>query len=120
MPAAKRNLAIEQFATFTKRLIWRDSKKRPINLTGWTAKLQMRANAGSNTVLLELSTENGGIVIDPLKGIIDLILTDEQTGALTFAAAVYDLVLTAPGAPVGQAHRLIEGKVLVSPGVTRA
>lgn len=116
MPAAKKNLSIEQYATFFKRLTWRDVKKRPINLTGWTAVLQMRTNAASPDVLFELSTANGRIVIDPLKGVIDLSITDEDTGSLAFSSAAYDLSLYAPG---GQRYRLIEGKVLVSPGVTR-
>lgn len=120
MPAAKRNLQIEQFATFRKVLTWRDAKKRPINLTGWTAVLQMRSAASSDIVLFELSTANGGIVIDPLKGQITLHITNEQTAALGFTAAVYDLLLTAPGGAAGDGIRLIEGKVIVSLGVTRA
>jgi hypothetical protein len=96
MAAIKKSLTIEQYSTFKARFTWLDKNKRAINLTGYTAVMQMRDAVGS-PVLLELS------------------LTDEETGALTFKSAIYDLVLISA---TGQATRLLEGKVTVSPGVT--
>lgn len=116
MQAAKLNLAIQQGATFRKRLVRRNEKGKPINLTGFTAKLQARLNHGDTTTLFELSTENGGVVITPLTGTIDLYISDEVTATFGFPGCVYDLMLYAPN---GDALRLCEGKVSVSPGVTR-
>ena len=47
MQAAKLNLTIKQGATFRKRLVWRGSNKKPINLTGYTAKMQARSVYGN-------------------------------------------------------------------------
>lgn len=113
--AAKLNLTIEQHSTFYKRLVWRDKNKRPINLTGYSAVLHIRDTVNAATTLLEMTTVNGRIVITPLTGIVELKLTDEETGALTFKNAVYDLVVESAA---GEKYRLTEGKVVVSPGVT--
>ena len=116
MQAAKLNLSIQQGATFRKRLVRRNDKGRPINLTGYTAKLQARTSHSDPVVLFELSTENSGIVITPATGVIDLYISDEETATFVFTACIYDLVLYAPD---GDAYRLCEGKVTLSLGVTR-
>lgn len=114
MPAAKLNLTVEQGATFVKRLIWRDSKKRPINLTGYTAKMQVRETASATSAaLFELSTSNGRINL-PGNGVIELRLTVAET--FDVSPGVYDLVLFAPN---GDQYRLIQGRMTVSAAVTQ-
>lgn len=113
MPAAKLNLTVEQGATFVKRLVWRDKAKRPISLSGYTAKMQIRESASSATVLFELSTANGRISM-PGSGVIEMTIAVADT--FNVKNGVYDLMLYAPS---GQQIRLVEGKVVVSPGVTR-
>lgn len=113
MPAAKLNISIEQGATFSKRLVWRDKNKRPVPLTGYTAKMQVRPSATSATVILELSTANGRITF-PGAGVIQLDVAANDTDAIT--SGVYDLKLYAPS---GQEIRFIEGKLTVTPGVTK-
>lgn len=89
----------------------------PINLTGYTARMQIRAAAGSPTVLLEINTTTGGIAIAGTTGTIARTITGVQTSAMTFANAVYDLILTAAdGVTV---TRLAEGAVTVEPAVTQ-
>jgi hypothetical protein len=115
MSALKLNLTFEQGAEYSKRLVWRDKNKRAVDLTGYTALLQVRDKVGG-TVLVEMSTENGGITLGGKAGTIQLKLTPAQTAALTFQSAVYDMYLY-----VGDesAIRLIEGAVKLSPAVTR-
>lgn len=113
MAAAKLNLTIEQGTTFEKRLTWRDKNKRPVSLTGYTARMQIRPSVAATEVILELSTSNGRIVIGA-SGTIDLKLTPAETSALK--AGVYDLELTDAS---GRVTRLIEGKLNLSPEVTR-
>jgi hypothetical protein len=113
MPAAKLNISIEQGATFTKRLVWRDKNKRPVPLTGYTAKMQVRPSATSANVILELSTANGRITF-PGPGVVQLDVAANDTDAIT--SGVYDLKLYAPS---GQEIRFIEGKLTVTPGVTK-
>lgn len=115
MPAAKLNLTVEQGVTFSKRLVWRDPKRRPVNLNGYTAKMQIRSNSTSDQVLFELSTENGRITM-PGNGVIQLSISVADT--FEVAGGSYDLVLFAPGDNAEQ-YRLIQGKVVVSPAITR-
>lgn len=113
MPAAKLNLTIEQGTTFTKSLTWRDKNKRPVPLTGYTARMQIRPSAASSEVILELSTDNGRIVLSP-AGVIKIDLSPADTSALK--TGVYDLEMTDGN---GRVTRLIEGKITVSLEVTR-
>ena len=113
MAAAKLNLTIEQGTTFAKRLTWRDKNKRPVPLTGYTARMQVRPTAASAEIITELSTANGRITLGEL-GVIQLNLTASETSALK--AGVYDLEMTDGD---GRVTRLIEGKINVSPEVTR-
>ena len=116
MPA-KLNLKIYQRATFRRRIVWKDGRSRPVNLTGYTARLQIRESASSPAVLLELSTSNGRINLTPTAGIIELYVSDEDTTAITsWSKAVYDLLMFASN---GEQIRLLEGNVTVSPGVTQ-
>lgn len=110
MPAAKLNLQVEQNATYKKRLIWRDKNRRPINLSGYSALMQVREGYGTEPVLYELSTENGKISLNA-GGIIDLHIPAEDTKSIQ--AGVYDILLTASD---GTVIRLAQGKLLVSPG----
>lgn len=65
----------------------------PIDLANYTARLQMRPQLTSSTVLLELTTANGGIIIDNILKTITISITAAQTQALTFSNAVYSMEL---------------------------
>jgi hypothetical protein len=65
----------------------------PIDLTGYTGRLQIRPTVTSSTVLLELTTQNGGILIDNNLKTITVLITAQQTQELSFASAVYSLEL---------------------------
>ena len=113
--AATRNIGIDQYATFTIGIGYKDAQGDPVDLTGYTAAMQIRDSAA--VVLLSLSTTptaNGSVLtVTPLTGTIDVTITDEDTATLT--NGVYDLVITDGS---GNKTRLIEGKVVVNPGVT--
>lgn len=85
------------------------------DLTGYSAKLQVRSAPNSAVVLLELSTVNGGISLNPATGEITLLATALQTSAFTWQQGVYDLLLISP---TGFVTRLAQGKVSVVPEVT--
>ena len=96
MVAGKLNLVMEQGATFSYPLTVSDATV-PRNLTGYTARMQLREDVDSTTVLLSLTTENGRIIIAPNQvtdpGELTLLVTAVDTAALTFDSAVYDLEL---------------------------
>ncbi len=116
MAAGKLKLLIEQGATFRKRLLWSAGDPAlPVDLTGWTARMQLRSAVNSPTVIHELTTANGGIALGGVAGTIDLYISEAITAAL-LADGVYDLELVAPG---GDVTRLLKGMFKVSLEVTR-
>jgi hypothetical protein len=63
---------IHKNADFELRLIWKQSDGTPMDLTGMTGRIQFRLEEGA-PVLLELTTENGGITLGGTAGTIDLL-----------------------------------------------
>lgn len=114
MPAAQKNLVIEQYASYEKKFVWRNKLKRAYNLTGYAAKMQVRLPEGGE--IITLSTENGRIVLGGVAGSITLLLTPAETGPLNFTTASYDLKLIAPD---GKHTRLLQGKITLSKGQTQ-
>jgi hypothetical protein len=116
MPASIYNLNIEQGATFTRTITWKDSTGAAVNLTGYTARMQIRERVDSATALVSL-TQASGIALGGSAGTITLTITSALTDALpNMKKGVYDLELVSSG---GIVTRLIQGEVVVSPQVTR-
>lgn len=88
----------------------------PVDLSGWTAASQIRANKASATVLLDMSnyvvlTSGGDVTVTlPAAATVGL-----ETGGLT--RGVWDLELTQTVG--GRVVRLVEGNVSISQDVTR-
>jgi hypothetical protein len=108
------NITVYKGTTFTLAPIWKIGGYA-VNLTGYSAKMQVRA-ATDASVLVELSTDNGKIVITPALGKLTLTLTAAQTTALTSGKYFYDLNLTASDATV---TKILEGVFLVNESVTQ-
>lgn len=87
----------------------------PMNLAGYTARLQVRSLPSSPDAVLTLTTENGGISITALTGFVQVHATATQTGAIDEGTYVYDIEIV-NGSIV---TRLAQGQVIVSPQVTR-
>ena len=116
MTAAVYNLYIEQGATFQKTLTWKDSSGTPINLTGYTSRMQFRRSAASADALYTASTTNGDITLGGSAGTIAIAIDATDTAAFDFGCAAYDLEVESAG---GIVYRLLEGGVEVSLEVTR-
>lgn len=114
MRPGKYNLVIYQGSTFRKTFYYKPGGVAA-DLTGYTARCQIRETIASVTDLVELTTENGGITITALEGKIELLITATATAALTFTTAVYDIELI-NGTEV---IRLVGGKVTLDKEVTR-
>lgn len=117
MVAAVHDITIEQGATFQLSLIWKASTGTPINLTGYTARMQVRRKYNSDLPLLSFTTENGAITLGGVAGTINVsglaTLTDDLPAP---APGVYDLEMIGP---TGLVTRLVQGGVYISPEVTR-
>jgi hypothetical protein len=112
MSAATHNLIVERGATWAQQLIWKDSGGTPIDLTGYSARLQVRPRSGGN-VLVSL-TSGSGITLGTTNGTIDLTISAGATSLLPAGSYRYDLELVT-GTTV---TRLIEGLFTVSAEIT--
>jgi hypothetical protein len=88
---------------------------KPMDLIGVTGRMQIRDKLTSETVILELTTENGGIIIDTDNYTITIVVTATQTTLLTFSSAVYSLELI-NGATVTP---FIQGTISLEKEITR-
>ena len=119
MSAGKYNFIIEQGTTFTLELQYKDSNSVPVDLTGYTGRMQIRPTIGSPTSYLTLSSsvqpDGTGITFPtPVSGTINLYISAISSSQLTFDQGVYDLEI-ATGSTV---TRLIQGNVQLSKEVT--
>ncbi|MDA1012807.1 MAG: hypothetical protein O3C12_09130 [Proteobacteria bacterium] len=131
MLAGVYNITIEQGSTFG-RLISVEQPDLAADPTGQTfenysleshtARMHIRRTVESSVIMLALTTENGGIAVNPnLSGNngrnneLSLSITAEQTGALT-TSGVYDLEIISAGNAVS---KVIRGDIVLIPEVTR-
>ena len=114
----KYDFTIKQGVKFTKSVYWKDSTNNPYDLTGYSARMMLRKNYDSD-VIIELSTVNGRIVLDPLVGKVELELSDIETAGLSHEdfPCVYDLEVIDSGDVV--IKRLIEGRIKLAREATK-
>lgn len=114
MTPGKYNMICPQGATFAKQLTYTIDDVA-VNLFGYTARMQVREKYTSKTAAVTLTTENGGIELGGSAGTIDLYISDESTSQISPKEYVYDIELISSG----EVYRLLEGKFIVTPEVTR-
>ena len=96
-------------------LTWKDSTGSPVNLTGYTARMQVRTNYEAEDTLVSLTSSGGDITLGGALGTIAVTIAASVTQGLQLDEAVYDLELV-NGATV---TRLIQGRAIISREVTR-
>jgi len=116
MTAGAYTIVIEKGATYpTDPMTWKDSSGNAIDLTGYTARLQMR-EIDNVALILTLTTENGGITLGGTAGTIVLNISAATTSAITQSDGIYDLEVVSSS---GTVTRLLEGSVQFRAEVTR-
>lgn len=129
MSAGIYNITIEQGADWRLYFVWKDVLGEPRNLTGWSARMQIRDNYGAKTPLLDLSSANGSITIGDESGTVSIVVSSELTQSVKVkpidliwqdgkegVSFVYDLEMIDPE---GVVKRLLQGAVFFVPEVTR-
>lgn len=112
------NLIILQGATFTHRIVWETKDGLPIDITGFTARMQIREYYDSTNVIYSMTSDPiHGIMIDGVKGQIDLNIPATDTDEFTFDIAKYDLELVRT--EDGLVIRLMQGSISLSYEITR-
>ena len=110
--SAKYNLVCDQATTFNFQFqIKNDST--PWDLTGYSGTMTIKPFSNSTTTTLVASTANGSMVLGTTNGRVTVSFTATDTN-ITPSRYVYDIVLTS-GVTV---TRILEGKFIVTPGVT--
>lgn len=115
MIPGKYNMVCPQGSTFNQELTYTINTLN-VNLSGYIAKMQIREKHTSTSALLTLTTENGGIVLGGSNGTISINIPSSTTTGFIAKEYVYDLELTSSNNTV---TRLIEGKFIVTPEVTK-
>ena len=118
MTAGTYNITIEQGADWAMTLsLYTDSDKTtPKDISGYTARMQIRETKSSPTVIKELTTGGSGITIGGTDdNEVSLVISSSDTSLFDFLTAYYDLELVSGGV----VSRLMEGTVALSKEVTR-
>jgi hypothetical protein len=117
MNVANYPITIHQGATYTLTLTWRENGN-PVDLTNWSARMQVRRRHKDETAWISLtSAPGGGIVLGGPAGTISIRIEAAATAALPAPqTGVYDLELEHTD---GTVRRILEGIVRVTPEVTR-
>lgn len=123
VPAAEVNITIEQGADFDKTWTYYSgatSSTTPVDLTGATAKMQIRRVLGDPSAVLSISTtpnaNDSKIVLGDAAGTIRVFIDYVDTAAMVGDDGVYDLEITYSG---GVRERFIKGTVTISKEVTK-
>ena len=117
MAAGNYDILIEQGATFLFNITYKNSAGTPINLTGYTARMQVRQKYSSPTTLLSFTSAGGNIVLGGAAGTIAVTGSADATAGVAPCCGVYDLELISPS---GIVTRLVSGVANITPEVTRA
>lgn len=112
MPAAVYNLRVEQGATYTKVFRILDEAGDPIDLTVYTARMQIRTEHAAATAVADL--ESPSEITLTADGYLTITIPASTTAAMT-RHGVYDLELVL-GSVV---ERALKGAVFLDPEVTR-
>lgn len=117
------NITIYQNATLSLVFVWtagvcccqgtQGATAQPVDITGYTAVLQMRNYAGAGSTLLYDASSN--LVLGGTAGTITLTIPAGTTGGFGWYSGVYDLILTSSQ---GVATPLLTGTVTVTTSVS--
>ena len=123
MAAGIYNFTIEQGATFTREFKYKNSEGIAIPLTNYAVRMQIRKTVESSTSELSITESSGNgtpatsfDVSTTNTNEFDLIISKEDTAAMSFNTAVYDIEIQDTS---GNVTRLLQGKIKLSKEVTR-
>lgn len=127
MRAGIYNLNCEQGSTFARtiELQFPDLEADPtgntfadLSIEGFSARMQVRRTIESDSFMLELTTENLGLIINPIEGQINVleIFAEDSVTASIAHSGVYDLEIISTD---GIVSRILQGAFELSLEVTR-
>jgi len=113
--AGQKNFEVDQNATFSFVVEYKDDNGNAIDLTGASAKMQVRDVKGGTKLAVTLTSPSGGIVINGTLGKVTVTLTPTQTNKLFYPKSVYDIMIVDSNA---NKIKLLEGFLTLNRSVT--
>lgn len=112
------DIIVDQGATLLRSIGLKNAAKKSVPLNGYTGVMEIRyLKTESPDVILTLTTENGGIEVNPTAGTVLIIASPAQTAAISPGKYVYDLEMTETS--TGTVTKVIQGNLTVRPEVTK-
>ena len=113
--AGQKNFDVDQNATFSFVVEYKDDNGNAIDLTGASAKMQVRDVKGGTKLAVTLTSPSGGIVINGPLGKLTVTLTPTQTNKIFYPKSVYDIMVIDSN---GNKIKLLEGFMTLNRSVT--
>ena len=113
--AGQKNWEVDQNTTFTFTVEYKDNSGNSIDITGASAKMQVRDTKGGSKLAFSLTSPAGGITIDGPNGKLTIKITPTQTNKLFYPKSSYDIMLTDSNL---NKTKLLEGFMTLSRSVT--
>lgn len=114
------NLTIHQGEPYGVEMRFFDKNGTPVDLTGYTARMEARERVADEETKFSWSTDTGELVIDGDEGRLTFAVSQDAVNALStdnlMHIWVYDLFLDDPS---GRSRKACKGTVTIDPRVTR-
>lgn len=118
------NLITDQGSTVHQVFTVKNSARKALDLTGYTARMQIRAwNPISSdpgiSIIAEYTTEDadGSLVVGGAAGTVTLLIPPSEMAEFAPNSYVYDIEVESEGA--GDTTRIIQGRFIVRAEVTK-
>jgi hypothetical protein len=131
MAAGRFDFTLEQGSTIQFDIQYVDNRNKPLDLTGYDGRMQIRPSVESTSSYLTLSSSLDGLgssglnfsgsngTTSPTSGSIGLFIAATQSAALDWdGKAVYDLEIYSGSGDTQFVRRLLEGNIKLSKEVT--
>lgn len=115
MKPGRFNFSLVQGDSFHTAPAWKINGSY-VNVTGYSANMQVRQAVTSTSVIVELSSDNGRITVGGIDGTFTLDLTAAESADIPVGNYIYDLDVTSPQ---GDVYTLLSGGFTVVAQVTR-
>jgi len=109
------DISTEQGSSLSRVVTYNDANGAAVNLTGYTARMQVRPRASSGYAYLSLTSSSGGLTLGGTTGTITILVDGSVTSAIPAGNYVYDLEVV-NGAYV---DKVMGGDFILSAEVTR-
>jgi len=113
--AGQKNFEVDQNATFSFVVEYKDEDGNAIDLSGASAKMQVRDTKGGTKLAVTLTSPSGGITIDGPNGKLTVKMTPTQTSKIFYPKSSYDLMVVDSNA---NKIKLLEGFMTLNRSVT--